>query len=93
MRAQVGDWIVVESTHLDQPRREGKVVELRHPDGSPPYMVQWQHSGETTLAFPGPDARVLDHGAHEELAARRRKADQPAAPDNGGLVGRGEGKV
>jgi hypothetical protein len=90
MRARIGDWIVVESAHLDQPRREGKVVELRHPDGSPPYMVQWLHSGETTLAFPGPDARVLDHSAHEELIARRRKAEQSAAPGNGSQAGRSE---
>jgi hypothetical protein len=74
MHAQVGDWIVIESNHLDAPRREGQVVELRHPDGSPPYVVRWQHTGETTTAFPGPDARVLHDGAYQELVARRNKA-------------------
>jgi hypothetical protein len=54
-------------------------------------MVQWLHSGETTLAFPGPDARVLDHSAHEEFVARRRKAEQSAAPGNGGPAERSEG--
>jgi hypothetical protein len=41
MHARVGDWIVVESGRLDGRRREGQVVELRHPDGSPPYYVHW----------------------------------------------------
>ena len=78
MNAQVGDWIVVESVHLDGHRREGEVVELRHPDGSPPYMVHWLDTGETTLVFPGPDARVLTRGAYEELAGRKPGAGVPA---------------
>ena len=74
MHAEVGDWVVVESAKVDGVRREGRVVELRHPDGSPPYMVQWLDDGETTLTFPGPDARVLDRGAYEVFATRRHQA-------------------
>lgn len=58
MRASVGDRIVVASTIVDQPPRDGRVVEVRHPDGSPPYVVEWSDTGEQTLLFPGPDTRV-----------------------------------
>jgi hypothetical protein len=58
MRASVGDRIVVASNQVDQPVRDGKIIELRHPDGTPPYVVQWSDSGHTGLVFPGPDAHV-----------------------------------
>lgn len=70
MKASVGDRIVVASTIVDQPLRDGKVVEVRHPDGSPPYLVEWSDTGERTLVFPGPDAHIQHPG---EAAA-------PAAP-------------
>jgi uncharacterized protein (DUF58 family) len=57
MKAHVGDRIVVESAHVGEHRRVGVVVELRHPDGTPPYLVQWD-SGDEALVFPGPEARV-----------------------------------
>ena len=81
MRAQVSDWIVIESAKLDGPRRAGQVVELRHPDGSPPYLVHWMDTGETTLTFPGPDARVLDEQGYQELA--ERKAQGPSGLHGG----------
>lgn len=58
MKAHVGDRLVVEGTRLDDPRREGEIVEVSHPDGSPPYLVRWSGSDEETLVFPGPDAHV-----------------------------------
>jgi hypothetical protein len=73
MHAQVGDWIVVESARLDGPRRAGQVVELFHPDGSPPYYVHWLDNGGVTLAFPGADARVLSYGEYQEVAQRRSR--------------------
>lgn len=60
MKAQVGDRLVVEGTHVDDPRRVGHIVEVGNPDGSPPYLVRWEGSDEETLVFPGPDARVDD---------------------------------
>jgi len=57
MKANVGDRLVQEGTHLDDPRRVGVITEIHHPDGSPPYLVSWLGGGET-LVFPGPDARV-----------------------------------
>lgn len=58
MNAAVGDRIVVASNSLDRPVRLGRIIELRHPDGSPPYVVEWSDTGQTGLVFPGPDARV-----------------------------------
>jgi len=57
MKARVGDRLVMESTHLDDPRRVGVITDVPHPDGSPPYQVHWL-DGHETLVFPGPDARV-----------------------------------
>lgn len=59
MKAAVGDVIIVASSVLDGAVREGRVVEVRHPDGSPPFEVEWSDTGERTLVFPGPDTRVI----------------------------------
>ena len=58
MKAFVGDRYVQASGVVDGPVRDGVVVELRHLDGSPPYVVEWSDSRERTLVFPGPDAHV-----------------------------------
>ncbi|MDT0166803.1 DUF1876 family protein [Actinotalea sp. AC32] len=58
MKASVGDRYVQASSVVDGPVRDGEVVELRHPDGSPPYVIRWSDTGERTLVFPGPDAHV-----------------------------------
>lgn len=63
MKAKVGDWLIVERAHLDEPRRRGQIIELRHPDGEPPYLVRWEDDEEVTLVFPGPDARVVESAA------------------------------
>ncbi|MGH8968950.1 MAG: DUF1918 domain-containing protein [Actinomycetes bacterium] len=58
MKASVGDRIVMASNHVDGPVRDGRIVEVRHGDGSPPYLVEWSDTGATGLVFPGPDAHV-----------------------------------
>jgi uncharacterized protein DUF1918 len=58
MYASAGDEIVVEGHHLGQPRRTGEILEVRGPDGAPPYLVQWDDSPHPVLFFPGSDARV-----------------------------------
>jgi hypothetical protein len=68
MRACVGDRLVIASNTLDRPVRDGRIVELRHPDGSPPYMVQWSDSPIPVLVFPGPDAHVQHAEASVEPA-------------------------
>ncbi len=66
MNGHVGDRLVLEGAKVGDPRRIGVITELRHPDGTPPYVVRWLDDGHETLVFPGPDARVeppLDDGA------------------------------
>ncbi len=58
MNARVGDRIVLEGVHVGDPRRVGIVTELRHEDGTPPYVVRWLDTGREALIFPGPEARV-----------------------------------
>ncbi|WP_129305300.1 DUF1918 domain-containing protein [Streptomyces sp. L2] len=58
MRARVGDEIVVRGTAAGVVARDGEIVGLHHPDGSPPYDVRWAEDGRTTLYFPGPDAYI-----------------------------------
>ena len=74
MRASVGDRIMVASTVVDQPPRDGRVVEVRHPDGSPPYLVEWSDTGERTLLFPGADSRVSTHEHKSDQSTRASAA-------------------
>ncbi len=57
MKAAVGDHLVINATHVDGPVRDGEVVEVRGPDGQPPYVVRWS-DGHEGLVFPGPDCSV-----------------------------------
>ena len=61
MQATVGDRIVVRSTHVGEPDREGEILEVHGSDGGPPYVVRWSADGHEGLFFPGPDTRI-DHG-------------------------------
>ncbi|MEV1238949.1 DUF1918 domain-containing protein [Nonomuraea sp. NPDC050022] len=65
MKASVGDRLIVEGTYNHEPRRIGVITELRHDDGSPPYVVHWIDSEHETLVFPGPDARVVSKQERE----------------------------
>ena len=64
MFAAVGDRLVVRSTHVDGPVRNGEIIEVKHGDGSPPYVVRWSDDGHEALVFPGPDAFVEHHEQH-----------------------------
>ena len=61
MHANVGDRLVVEGRTVGAQRREGEVLEVRGPDGAPPYVVRWS-DGHEGLSFPGPDAHVVPAG-------------------------------
>jgi hypothetical protein len=58
MKAHVGDRVVVAGTHVGEAQRVGVITQLRHPDGTPPYLVRWLDSGHEGLVFPGPDAHI-----------------------------------
>jgi hypothetical protein len=55
MKAQVGDRIILAGTRVDDPMRDGEVLEVKGSDGSAPYMVRWS-DGHTGLVYPGPGA-------------------------------------
>lgn len=59
VKAAIGDKLIVEGTHGGDPRKVGFIVELHHPDGSPPYLVHWEGDDHESLVFPGPDAHVV----------------------------------
>lgn len=58
MYARKGDRLVVPSPHVDGPVRDAEVLDVRNPDGSPPYHVRWSDTGHEGFFFPGPDAYV-----------------------------------
>jgi hypothetical protein len=57
MRAKIGDLLLVESSSAEEHRREGEIVDVRGPDGEPPFVVRWP-DGHEALCYPGPDAHV-----------------------------------
>jgi hypothetical protein len=61
MKASVGDRIIIQPRHLDEPSRDGEIVEVHGADGSPPYLVRWSEDGHTVLLYPGPDAHISGH--------------------------------
>ena len=85
MKASVGDRIVIASSVIDRPAREGKIVEVRHQDGTPPFLVEWSESGRRGLIFPGPEAHVVhvDHDPPDlpDQAPSIDLADNPAADE------------
>jgi hypothetical protein len=69
MRARVGDRIVVASRATGGPVRDGEIIEVRTPDGSPPYMVRWTDTGHTGLVFPGTDAHLSSENDNAVIPA------------------------
>jgi Domain of unknown function (DUF1918) len=62
VHAKTGDRIVVESTHVGQPRREGEIVEVVPGEGdNEHYRVRWE-DGHESIYFPSSDCRVLGGG-------------------------------
>jgi hypothetical protein len=69
MQAEAGDFLVIASTHVDEPPRVGFIEEVHGDDGGPPYVVRWEEDGRTTIMFPGSDAHIEHPG--ERAAANR----------------------
>ena len=63
MRASVGDRMVIKGHYVGEPDRDGEILEVRGPNGEPPFTVRWEEDGHIGLFFPGPDARV-EHFEH-----------------------------
>ena len=64
MHATAGDRIVVRATHVDEPNRDGEILEVRGPDGGPPYLGRWSDTGHEGLYFPGADSVIHSEDAH-----------------------------
>jgi hypothetical protein len=62
MRAEPGDRIIVRSTHVGEPDRDGEILEAHGAHGGPPYLVRWSADGHEGLLFPGPDTLIHHHG-------------------------------
>lgn len=63
MHTQVGDRLVVKGHCIGDPYRDAEILEVRGPDGTPPYVVRWDDDGRVGLFFPGPDC-VIQHFEH-----------------------------
>ena len=61
MHAKGGDRIVIGGHRAGQPDRDCEVLEVRHENGEPPYLVRWGDTGTEDLFFPGPDASVVNY--------------------------------
>lgn len=63
MKAQVGDRLVIKGHRVGEPDRDAQIIDVRGPDGEPPYAVRWSDSGRETLIYPGVDGRIehVDH--------------------------------
>lgn len=66
MHATPGDRIIVRSTHVGEPDRDGEVLAARGADGTPPYLVRWSETGHEGLFFPGPSTVVHHADAKKE---------------------------
>ena len=64
MQARVGDRIVIRGHRVGEPIRDGEILEVRGPDGGPPFIVRWEDTGHETLFFPGSDA-LIEQLAHD----------------------------
>lgn len=56
MRADKGDHATVPGRHVGDPERHGEVLEIRGPDGGPPYLIRWD-DGQERLVCPGAEMR------------------------------------
>ncbi|GLW20701.1 MULTISPECIES: DUF1918 domain-containing protein [Microbispora] len=58
MQAAVGDRLVVHSAVVGEHEKHGEIIEVRGPEGGPPFLVRFE-DGHEALVFPGPDAVVV----------------------------------
>ncbi len=61
--ANVGDRLHVHGHIVGDHDHLGEIVEVRGPDGSPPYIVRFE-DGHESLVYPGPDATVEPPGSN-----------------------------
>ena len=57
MNAKAGDRLHLHGRHVGDPAPTALIVEVRGPNGAPPYVVR-HDDGHETVVYPGPDAWV-----------------------------------
>jgi len=77
MRAHSGDWLVIKGPVVGKPDQRGQIIEVRDPDGAPPYVVRWPQDDHVSTVFPGPDAVIVTEA--EQHAADEAERDRLAA--------------
>lgn len=58
MKTAVGDRIVIHGHKVGEHDRDGEILEVRGPDGGPPYLVRWDDDGHESIIYPGTDAYI-----------------------------------
>ena len=73
LRASQGDQLIVSGHTLDEPDRDGEILEVLGEGGAPPYLVRWEQDGHVSQLYPGSDAYVrhLEHAVRLSRGARR----------------------
>ena len=61
VKAVVGDRIEIRGRHVGEVPRLGEIIEVKGPEGDPPFVVKWS-DGHEGIVFPGPDAVVVHAG-------------------------------
>lgn len=58
LTAEVGDRLIIHGHRVGEPERDAEILEVRGPDGGPPFVVRWANDGHESLVYPGSDAYV-----------------------------------
>lgn len=61
MHAVIGDRIAIPGRHVGDAGRVGEVIEVRGPEGTPPFVVRWE-DGHEGVCYPGPETKVQHEG-------------------------------
>lgn len=62
MKANTGDWVVVQGHQVGEPERKALILEVHGEYGAPPYVVEWD-DGHISTFFPASDAVIEQHPA------------------------------
>lgn len=57
MQAQTGDRVIIRGKTVESVDRHGEIIEVRGPNGEPPYFVRFD-DGHVSLVLPGPDFAI-----------------------------------
>jgi hypothetical protein len=61
MHATVGDKVHIKGRNVGMQEHVGEVLEVRGPEGEPPYLVRFL-DGRESLVYPGPDCVIEQRG-------------------------------